>query len=321
MWFIRHIHAIARSSAAGRVSLLTRPRSQAHILCQGDPFIEEILWLHLKKGQHDGAGGLRCLAKELRPHKFQEAWILHSRSLRYPLACRLAGIPMVYGPGFQFQRFLLSRRAQTLSGSQREAHPILRATHLVENHGLPFQKDLSVPALKVPEPLKTLLTQEFSACPRPWMGLGISSSEKEKKWPASSFIQLGKDLLTMTQGSIFILGGQNEQEEGLFIESSLREISGHVHFVSRELWTAFALISLCDFIVGNDTGILHAAPMVGGRGLVLLGSAQVPIHHYAPLQGLCAPRQPFQTPLSQNNLSLLGHDHVFSYLQSLGWLP
>lgn len=220
MWFVRHLHAIAAQTPEQKITLLTRPRSQAQLLAEVDPYIDEVLWLEVKPGKHDGMAGIFRLAHILRSYKFREAWILHSRSLRYPMACRLAGIPMVYGPGMGMQKHFLSKPETFLNAAEQKKHPIVRGTRLIERHGLKFLEE-AIP-LKIASSFEKGIQQEFGHLSEPWMALCISSSEAPKKWPASYFVELGELLAKEKKGTSFILGGPLEAAEGMEIQAVLQ---------------------------------------------------------------------------------------------------
>ncbi len=317
MWFIRHIHAIAEQSKSKKVSVLTRPRSMADKVLAADPAIDNILWLDVKKGPHDGFFGTVRLANLIRKHKFDTVWVLHSRSLRYVLACRLAGVKNIIGPGHGLQKYLITNK-NFLSESEQSDHPIKRAGYLLKSQGMEFKEEVS-PCIISPA-TKAFITKEFGKYPRPWIALGISSSEVHKKWLWKNYSDLGGRLRAETEGTIFILGGASETKEAQLIYDEMF-MKGHdpVQVTNLTIQQSLALIQQCNFIVGNDTGILHAAPMVGSHGLVLLGKAQVPIHHYAEVEGLrLAESDEIESP--PNNIQDIPVSSVFQKLKSLHWV-
>lgn len=318
LWFVRHYRAIARSTERGTVTLMTRPRSLAdQILCYV-PFIEEVMWLHVKPGVHDGLYGTISLANLIKEKGFDHVWILHSRSIRYAAACFLAGVAHRFGPGIGLQRFLLNE-PPFLEGLEQREHPILRATKLLEKHGLFLDKD-TVP-LNLGEAEKKWAHHFLKEFPLPWIGFGIASSEPHKKWPSSNYRALAQKLWgSGKEGTFFILGGPLEAEEGQALQQSLVAEGIRAQAMTHlPIGSSLALIQRLSFMVGNDTGILHATPMVGTRGLVLLGKAQVPIHHFAEVEGLHLNLN--ETVASKpNDIGLLSPDRVMEKLKTLGWI-
>ncbi len=316
-WFVRHYHAIAGASASKKVSILTRPRSMADQILRYDPSIENVLWLQIKKGDHDGWLGTWRLAQLLKQHQVDSVWILHSRSLRYALACRLAGIKDIRGPGIGLQKWLLTT-PPFLDNLEQKMHPILRGTKLLEKHGLFLHESLPLSVGKTEEQwAKNLL----SSLPKPCIGIGLSSSEAHKKWPWGHYKDLAEMIWKKGGGSFFILGGPQETEEANRLEVALKEQSIPCMAITNQPITGtLALIKHLAFVVGNDTGILHAAPQVGSKGLVLLGRAQVPIHHYGAVEGIHLDPQERVHENSSNDMDQLFPQRVFEKITSLGWL-
>lgn len=317
MWFVRHLQTIAAGTRSGTVSLLTRPRSMADKILEADPCIREVLWLKIKPGDHDGFLGTLRLAAFLKQHKFETAWILHSRSLRYAMACRLAGIKNVIGIGHGWQKYLVTNK-NILTPQQQVAHPIRRGGYLLQHQGLTLNQD-KAPCVVAPA-LKSFVTKTFGDHPRPWVGLGVASSEGHKKWLWQNYVELGAHLHGETGAHIFVMGGPAEADEATQIVKGLQArgvpATPCTHLTIQQ---SLGLIQRCDFIVGNDTGILHAAPMVGSKGLVLLGKAQVPIHHYAEVEGLRLADSDQVAP-PPNNIQDISVGSVFQKLKDLGWI-
>ncbi len=316
MWFIRHLHAIAEKTPEKKVTLLTRPRSCADLLVQEDPYIEEVIWLHVKPGDHDGFLGTWRLGKLLKAYDFREAWVLHSRTLRYPLACLLARIPKIKGPGSGFQKYILNS-GPYLRGDEKKIHPLRRADLLLEKHNTSFLNE-KIP-LKIPLSKLAEIKARYKDCKKPWICLGISSSEAPKKWHEDFYGDLAVKLHQKTKGTIFILGGQQEKEEATYIQKHVQKKKVLAQLVIGDLWASLAVLSLSKFIVGNDTGITHAAPMVGSKGLVLLGKAQVPIHHYTLLEGLRVASSD-EVEGKINNMGEIFPQDVIAKLQNLKWI-
>lgn len=317
MWFVRHCQAIARATPEKQVCLLTRPRSMADKILQYDPYIEKILWLEIKGGKHDGLLGTLRLASLIREGGFKTVWILHSRSLRYALACRLAGVKNIYGPGIGLQKYLLSS-GSLLDLEEHTKHPIIRGTLLLEKNGLHLGKETSPLYLGKGEEkrIKGILKDQK----RPFWGIGIASSEEHKKWSWDSYVDLALSVHKKRGGTVCIMGGPLELGEGSRIQQALKEAGvDSITATQFSITESLALLSKIDFIVGNDTGILHAAPMVGTKGLVLLGSAQVPIHHHALVEGLRVnDNDPVQDP--PNDLEQISVRMVMEKLSQLQWL-
>ena len=309
VWFARHYHAIAGSVPEEKVSILTRPRSMADQILQHDPSIEKVLWLEMKPGIHDGLLGVWRLAQLIRRHGFEKVWILHSRSLRYALACRLAGVKYIYGPGIGLQRYFLSRSA-SLDKKDWEKHPIQRGTLLLKRNGISLGSEKA--PLIIGEMERSFVHEQIHFCPKPWIGLGIASSEPHKKWSWENYAALAIALHKKCGGTFFLMGGSMEQEEAKTIQHALQSAEIPCFLATDfSISQSLALLQTLSFSVGNDTGILHAAPRVGSRGLVLLGSVQVPIQDYAEVEGL---------RFRDKSINEITVENVLEKLTALGWI-
>ncbi|HMR03319.1 MAG TPA: glycosyltransferase family 9 protein, partial [Candidatus Competibacter phosphatis] len=207
VWHLPHIHAIVATTIAGKVDILTKPRSQADSLLRADPQVGQILWLERESGRHAGLGGVLRLATALRQGGYQRVWILHG-SARYALAAWLAGIPERLGYGVGLQSLLLTVPVR-LPPERRHAHPILRADALLD--ALEIVRAEPEPRLALDAEADRAVAARFATWPTPWIALGVGSSEAWKQWGAARFAELTLALNQRRAGSIFIVGGSAER--------------------------------------------------------------------------------------------------------------
>ncbi|GAB6042107.1 glycosyltransferase family 9 protein [Endothiovibrio diazotrophicus] len=283
MWHLPHLHAIARAEPEGRVSVLTKPRSQADRLLAADPAVGEVIWLDRERGRgrHDGWRGIWRLAAELRRHRFRKVWLLHD-SLRYAMAAWLAGIPERVGYGRGGQRLFLNHPV-ALPGAEQDAHPIDKADRLLRRCGL---EPLAEPPLMVVEgACAERIEARYGALPGPWLTIGVGSSEAVKQWGGERFTRLIESLEGRGFGTLFVVGGP--AEEGLVAEiverlGAQRRVEP---VVGVPLMEVAALLRRCALYVGNDTGILNMAAALGVDALGLFGASPPLMHspHIHPI--------------------------------------
>ncbi len=285
VWHLPHLEAIARTCPEAAVTVLTKRRSRADELFDGSPFVRDVLWLDRAQsgepaGRHDGVLGAWRLAADLRSGRFRSVWILHD-SARYALAAGLAGIPerIGFGTGRQ-RRFLTDRRI--LDRADRPLPTVDKATRLLALQGL-----ASAPTPNfVPS---TLAVDRVAArhrhLPRPWVALGIGSSEAFKQWGAERFAALAGRLGTTVGGTVFALGGPAEQAMVAAIRAADEAV---VPAVGLPLGEAAALARACDAVVGNDTGLLNLAAATGVATVGLFGGSP-PLTQYPNLVALEPP--------------------------------
>ncbi|MEI8321037.1 MAG: glycosyltransferase family 9 protein [Alphaproteobacteria bacterium] len=317
MFYLPHIHSIAQRTVEKKVILLAHPSSKADIFAQNDPYIEKVIWVETHPGKHDGFLGAVRLAKLLESYKFEKAWILCSRSIRYGLSCWLGGIKKIYGPGHGMQKYFLTSR-KSLTIPEQKKHPIERANLLLQKKNIPFLGEKT--PLSIPESYLKNAQKKFGDLPKPWIGLVIGSSKSHKKWPKEHFLELADKLYKKKKGTIFIIADPQDKKDAHALHISLSERGINVQSVFEDLLTVFGLIHQLDFVVGNETGVTHGAPLVGTKALVLLGIGQDLIHNYTQVEGVRTVDTDEIRTEHENDLANLSPEKAFEKIKDLGWL-
>lgn len=266
VWHLPHLLAIARYEPEGRVSVLTKRRSLADQLLSEIPEIAEIHWLERNPGRHDGWRGFLHLVGDLRRGRYRKLWILHDSS-RYLLAGWLAGIPRRAGIASGWQRLLLS---------DRPAEPVPRHLHTVERadwllRGLSLDLRRRLPLLTARASQRSAIRSRFAACPRPWLALGIGSSDASRQWGTDNFSALVAALLGRWGGSCFLLGGQAERDMAERIMQVGDASTTIVTLIQQPLQEVIALLAEAQVFIGNDTGMLNLAAACGTASVGLFG--------------------------------------------------
>lgn len=285
VWHLPHIHAIAATTRSGRVDILTKPRSLADRLLGADPSVERVFWLEREAGRHAGASGTVRLAALLRQGMYRRVWLLHD-SARYALAAWLAGIPERIGYGLGLQRLLLNAPVR-LPASYRLAQPMVRADALLALLAVPRSEP--EPRLVVSAAAAQAIAARFAARPKPWIALGIGSSEPWKQWGAERFAELISVLRHRGLGSVFVVGG--EAERVLAAEIFARVAAGDdavADAVALPLEQAAALLAACRCYIGNDTGALNMAAALQVPAFGLFGGSS-PLTHSRFIQAIVPP--------------------------------
>lgn len=274
VWHLPHIHAIAAASGAG-VTLLTKRRSGADRLFVADPAVNDILWLDRNPGAHDGFVGLLRLVLDLRAGRFRQVWILHE-SARYAVACVLAGIPQRIGYGRGFQRHLVTNRVRLPEGEIWN-HAMTKADKLIESFGLPRAEP--EPRLVVSTAAERVVLDCYAHLPKPWIAIGIGTSEPVKQWGGENFTELAVALNRLRPMTLFVIGGEAERDLACSIIERAAQMNVTVkNITSFPLDQVAALIAQCDLYVGNDTGLLNIAAALGVKAVGLFGGSR-PVTH------------------------------------------
>jgi heptosyltransferase-2 len=122
-------------------------------------------------------------------------------------------------------------------------------------------------------PLSSLAVAGTDPEAEPVLGLAPGAQWDTKRWPEENFAAILRQRLEERRGEIRIFLGPREQ--GWFPGSSLERVasrSGRVEIVwNLELPRVAALLSGCNLLVTNDSGLLHVAEAVGTPVLALFG--------------------------------------------------
>ncbi len=306
IWHLPHIHSIAAISHTGKVSILTKPRSKADRLLSGDPYVDQILWLERNPGKHDGVSGFFRLVTELRKYAFMSVWILHD-SHRYAWASFFAGIPIRRGYGQGIQHLLLSDPIH-VDKPQLKLHPIEVSNLLLEKYAVP--KIESEPILPLASEITEKIDKQFANVKKPWIVIGIGSSEPVKQWGEERFAELIITLRQTHDCSIILAGGSTEQGMADYITNKAKAASTKIHqAIELPIDHIAALIAKSRLFVGNDTGLLNMAASLGVPSIGLFGRSP-PLIHSQHIHCL-------QTPQSEQGMAGITAAHVLKRINEL----
>ena len=287
IWHLPFVHAIAAAAPDRKVSLLVKPRTQADRLLDPDPAVDRVYWLNRNPGKHDGVLGLVRLARLIGAGNFATVWILHG-SWRYGLAARLSGIPRRIGVGRGLQGWFVNG-APPLANSDGRGHPIEQAAAILSGNGLPVTD--REPRLVVCKRAAARVQRRFAKAPKPWVALGLGSSESYKQWGPENFRTLATHLAADGEASVFLIGGPDEAEIGSSIEAHVEAQGGAVeNAIGLPIEDSVALTAACRAFVGNDTGLLNVAAAVSVDAIGLFGGSP-PLTYSARIRSIL-PEQP-----------------------------
>jgi heptosyltransferase-2 len=273
IWHLPHIHSIAATEGTP-VTVLTKARSRGDRIFIADPAVAGVLWLERNPGRHSGLSGMLRLARELRRRRYAKAWLLHG-SGRYAWVLLLAGIPVTIGYGRGAQRWLLSESLQ-LPPDETHGHAIMLADRLLAAHGIRRVED--EPVLVVDPAAAAKIDARYGQRPRPWIALGIGSSEASKQWGAANFASLATALAAQGAGTIFAVGGPADASLARELLHRIGPNPSIVAVTDIPIDQTAALLKQCALYVGNDTGALNVAAAAGTHAIGLFGASPPLLH-------------------------------------------
>ena len=275
IWHLPHIRAIA-AHVGGPVTLVTKPRSAADQIFGAEDTVSDCLWIDRnpenRRGRDEGLGALGFIAR-LRAQKFDRVYLLHhSKTLALWLA--LARIPERFGYGYGVQKLFLNRRP-FLTPEELRAHPFEQATRWLQRAGIPLGE--AEPVLPVAAAARHAVRDRMGG--KPFIAIGIGSSEPYKQWGAEKFAALTEALLRNGWPRVALIGGGAEADMAADIVQRLGPLGSRaVQAIRWNLGEVAALCAESAFYVGNDTGVMNIAAAVGRQTFGMFG-ATAPISH------------------------------------------
>ena len=278
IWHLPHIRAIA-AAAGVPVTVIAKPRSAADQLFSADPAVGDIVWVDRNPdqgiGRHDGPRGQLRLIQDLWRRHFDAVVLLHhSRSLA--LSTWLAGIPNRYGYGFGRQSWFLNR-GPSLPASSLALHPFDQATGYLRLAGIEMPE--AEPRLRIGGAAREALGHRLQDRIRPFVAVGIGSSEPYKQWGPDRFAGLLIRLAQAGWPTLVLVGGQAEAALAEAILTRMGKQSAAIlPAIGWDLTELGALFEAAEFYVGNDTGVMNMAAASAIPTFGLFG-ATPPFHH------------------------------------------
>lgn len=116
----------------------------------------------------------------------------------------------------------------------------------------------------------------------PVLGVGPTANWLAKTWPADRFIEVIKYIASekLPDARVAVFAAPGEEEAAYEVLNSVPDDKQIDVIAKTDPGTAAATISLCDFYIGNDSGLTHCAAAAGLPTLGLFGPSYP--HLYRP---------------------------------------
>jgi heptosyltransferase II len=289
IWHLPHIHAIA-AHYSEPVTLVAKPRSLADQLMEGDPAVRDVLWVDLnpgdRRGANDGLRGVARLASAFRARRFCRFIMLH-HSHTIAAAALLAGIPDRRGYGWGAQRWLLSGPPY-LPKEVARLNPNARATRFLEAAGIALPS--AEPRFQVRPAAFAEAGDVLTSLPRPFVALGIGSSEPSRQFGAARHAALTAALLQAGWAAMVLIGGPGDRGLAEEITGMMGEHAGRtIPVLGLRLQPSAAVLRAAAFYVGNNTGMMNLSAAVGVRTYGLFGTYP-PFFHASQIVPILSPK-------------------------------
>jgi heptosyltransferase II len=240
--------------------------------------------VHCYDPKHDNVLQLIRTLRIIRQARYDVALDFEQYTVLTPLFLRLAGVPVRVG----FSNPAEPSRAWFLT----HPLPLERESSVWRNYlalASRVEASLSPDLMTVPLPV----TSEETAWTETWLGaqaqhgplvafhVGGAPRVPYKNWPTERFVALGEQLRAKVGELTVVLTGT--AADRAMIERFRHDFNGSVIDASGldGLQRTAALLSKCDLLVSNDTGIMHLGAAMGTPTVGLFGATHV--GHWAPV--------------------------------------
>ena len=269
---LSYCHEIAKKF--GPVSLITLNHKVNEVLKFDDNFKETI---HLDKFYKKFIDIFK-LAKFLKKLNLDQIFIFYP-SLRYYLACKIAGINKIYHyPFFQKKNLHLVKTAKSFIEKSLEIKDCPTETRIfVDKNNLGISKN---------DNLKTIT-------------LGIGSSGPTTKWGYENYINLINKLNTKYDLSFYLLCGSDEKEGVDMINENIKK-KNCISLSDKNIDEVLHFINLSDLYIGNDSFGQHIASQLNKPSFIFLLDTPRAYSDYSKNQ--------FRIIPPQTNINEITHD-------------
>ncbi|MEK6778630.1 MAG: lipopolysaccharide heptosyltransferase II [Candidatus Deferrimicrobiota bacterium] len=253
--------AVRNAFPQARIAVAARPFVAELFLHHPD--VDEIL-VYDKGGKHSGAIGMLRMAAELRRRRFDAALLLQN-AFDAALLAFLAGVPERMGYATDGRRLLLTQAIPVTEETRRLHHA---------EYYLRLMAGLGIHLPASPRMRLRVTREETDAMEERLSSLGIPKGKRilginpgatygsAKRWFPDRFAAVADALSEEWGASVVLMGSVPERPLAEEIEAAMRQtplnLAGRT--TVREL---MALLSLCSFLVTNDSGPMHIAAALG----------------------------------------------------------
>lgn len=254
---IKHYHPKAELHFVTRLDL--------HTLLENHPHINHIWTLDRQRGLKGLLSLIRLLKKENFTHIYDAHNNVRSLLITLGLSARLSQIPKVLRrPMMRIKRFFLIRFQinffeKPFSGQRDLLKPL-------EKWHMPYFLPSTPQLFLKPELLSQSLQFLTQLNNQNYIAIAPSAAYALKRWPLTHWHQL---IQNNPQHQFVVLAGPSDHFTAeLNVYKNILNLTGKTN-----LHESAALIAQAQFVISNDTGLLHFAEQLGRPAIALMGPA------------------------------------------------
>jgi heptosyltransferase-2 len=263
--------AVRRNYPQAKITLLTSPGKKGAVGAK--ELLEAVWYLDELKiyYQEDIANSefKKNLIKELREKNIDlfiqipDDWVNFRTLLRNMFFAKMIGAKSAFG--FKVRTILnLFKKTQIDYTVERQETEFL--LDLLKSNGIQVGKvEFSFNIIAAArEKVKSLLEKKFNLADSRLIGICPGGKGVEKHWPAERFAAVAHYLKNKYHNAKFIIfGGPEDIAEAEIIKKSVLDENVLIAINKINLIESFALLKYCEFLLTNDTGIMHIAAAIG----------------------------------------------------------
>jgi heptosyltransferase-2 len=257
---------------------------KAHIiLMTGEPNIEDVII------NDDLVNEVVCYDRRQYQGVFSElSFILQMRKKKFDLSFSTSGTNSFLGSFATFLMGIPRRIGENIRGLgvfyttkisyDKCKHELDGSLEIIEAFGVPIiQKDTFLTVAVKEQNWAEQFLKETNVGPND-MAIGIhpGSGHKQifKRWPKKKYAELCSQLISRLNARIIIFGGEQEKELAEEINKTLKyeaiNVSGEL-----TIGQTSALISKCNLLISNDSGLAHIGGALKTPEVVLFGKTNI----------------------------------------------
>jgi heptosyltransferase-2 len=266
--FLRNLR---RGYPGARIDLVVAPYSSD--VLRGIPYVDEFIVYDPPTIHADSGGRHRTLLSkarfvaDLRKRRYDKAYVL-KRSFSSAAIAFLSGARERIGFDTEGRGFLLTSRVPY----RHDRHEVLNFLDVLRADGVPVFDD-HLEAWISPEETAAaegFLAQRGAAPGEPLVAIHPFCANQTRAWHEDGFVATANALQERAGVRILLLGGKRDREMAGRIAGKIRPAP--VTAVGEtDLRQSMALLSKCDLLICNDSGIMHLAAALDLPLIALFG--------------------------------------------------
>ncbi len=292
VWHLPYIRALAAQSQGGQVVVIARPSTRAPELLSIEPCVSKVVVYdhhprrsEQRRGLHDGLAGMHRFIEVLRAESLDRILIFSAR-VSYAYMAQQAGIPCRAGYGTRWLQRLWLNQPPFIQPYRGELSPVYwEASAFAQAQGLVTAPVL--PRLHLPPNWQGRHAEALAVLRVPRLALSLGASDPRKDWGEANFLELAKRWIA-AGGSVVATGGSSEAPRLQALERALGGSGQLLAMQPPSILDTLALLSGCQWCVGNDTGVLNLAAALQMPCLGLFGHTP-PLRHDPLIAAVTAP--------------------------------